>query len=45
MAMSADCNTRFCYINPQLGAAAAVMEKWKKCANDWSSSKAITDCF
>ena len=45
LAMSADCNTRFCYINPQLGAAAAVMESGRNVAMTGAVPKAITDCL
>ncbi|OCL95451.1 phosphoribosylformylglycinamidine synthase subunit PurL [Aliarcobacter thereius] len=45
LAMSADCNTRFCYINPQLGAAAAVMESGRNVAMSGAVPKAITDCL
>jgi phosphoribosylformylglycinamidine synthase len=43
--MSADCNTRFCYINPQLGASAAVMESGRNVAMTGAVPKAITDCL
>lgn len=45
LAMSADCNTRFCYINPRLGAAAAVMESGRNVAMSGAVPKAITDCL
>lgn len=45
LSMSADCNTRFCYINPQLGAAAAVMESGRNVAMSGATPKAITDCL
>jgi len=45
LAMSADCNTRFCYINPELGAAAAVMEAGRNVAMSGATPKAITDCL
>ena len=45
LAMSADCNTRFCYINPKLGAAAAVMESGRNVAMSGATPKAITDCL
>ncbi|RBQ28084.1 phosphoribosylformylglycinamidine synthase subunit PurL [Aliarcobacter vitoriensis] len=45
LSMSADCNTRFCYINPQLGAAAAVMESGRNVAMSGAVPKAITDCL
>ena len=43
--MSTDCNARFCYINPRLGAAAAVMEAGRNVAVKKITPKAITDCL
>ncbi|MEO1959048.1 MAG: phosphoribosylformylglycinamidine synthase subunit PurL [Nautiliaceae bacterium] len=43
--MSADCNARFCYINPRKGAAAAVMEAGRNIAVKKITPKAITDCL
>jgi len=43
LAMSADCNTRYCYINPENGAAAAVMEAGRKVAMSGARPLAITD--
>ncbi len=45
LSMSADCNTRFCYINPRLGAAAAVMESGRNVAMSGARPKAVTDCL
>ena len=45
LAMSADCNTRQCYVNPELGAAAAVMESGRNVAMTGATPKAITDCL
>ncbi len=45
LAMSADCNTRLCYINPELGAAAAVMEAGRNVAMTGATPLAITDCL
>jgi phosphoribosylformylglycinamidine synthase len=45
LAMSADCNTRQCYIDPELGAAAAVMESGRNVAMSGAVPKAITDCL
>jgi len=45
LAMSADCNTRQCYINPELGSAAAVMEAGRNVAMSGAVPKAITDCL
>ena len=43
--MSADCNARFCYIDPRKGAAAAVMEAGRNVAVKKIMPKAITDCL
>lgn len=45
LSMSADCNTRFCYIDPKLGASAAVMESGRNVAMTGAMPKAITDCL
>lgn len=45
LGMSADCNARFCYINPRLGAAAAVMESGRNVAVKGMTPLAITDCL
>ena len=45
LAMSADCNTRQCYIDPELGSAAAVMEAGRNVAMSGAVPKAITDCL
>jgi len=45
LAMSADCNTRLCYVSPELGAAAAVMESGRNVAMSGATPKAITDCL
>ncbi|MGM0518695.1 MAG: phosphoribosylformylglycinamidine synthase subunit PurL [Campylobacterota bacterium] len=45
LSMSADCNTRLCYIDPKLGAAAAVMETGRNVAMSGATPKAITDCL
>jgi phosphoribosylformylglycinamidine synthase len=45
LAMSADCNTRYCYINPEMGAAAAVMEAGRNVAMTGARPLAITDCL
>ena len=45
LAMSADCNTRQCYINPELGSAAAVMEAGRNVAMSGARPLAITDCL
>ena len=45
LAMSADCNTRFCYLNPKKGAMAAVMESGRNIASMGAVPKAVTDCL
>jgi phosphoribosylformylglycinamidine synthase len=45
LAMSADCNTRLCYIDPEKGAAAAVMEAGRNVAMTGARPLAITDCL
>jgi phosphoribosylformylglycinamidine synthase len=45
LAMSTDCNARFCYINPQKGASAAVMEAGRNVAMTGARPLAITDCL
>ncbi|MDQ7044381.1 MAG: phosphoribosylformylglycinamidine synthase subunit PurL [Sulfurimonas sp.] len=45
LAMSADCNVRFCYIDPKGGAAAAVMESGRNVAMSGARPLAITDCL
>jgi len=45
LAMSADCNTRYCYIDPEMGAAAAVMEAGRNVAMTGARPLAITDCL
>ncbi len=45
LGMSADCNARFCYIDPRKGAAAAVMEAGRNIAVKKIEPKAITDCL
>jgi phosphoribosylformylglycinamidine synthase len=45
LTMSADCNTRFCYIDPELGSAAAVMEAGRNVAMSGARPLAITDCL
>ncbi len=43
--MACDCNARFNYINPKLGAAAAVMEAGRNIAVKKIKPLAITDCL
>lgn len=45
LAMSADCNVRYCYIDPKAGAAAAVIESGRNVAMSGATPKAITDCL
>lgn len=45
LAMSADCNVRFCYIDPKGGGAAAVMEAGRNVAMSGARPLAITDCL
>ncbi|PHQ92304.1 MAG: phosphoribosylformylglycinamidine synthase II [Sulfurimonas sp.] len=45
LAMSADCNVRFCYIDPRGGAAAATMEAGRNVAMSGARPLAITDCL
>ncbi len=45
IAMSSDCNPRYCYIDPKGGAAAAVMESGRNVAMSGAIPLAITDCL
>ncbi len=45
IAMSSDCNPRYCYIDPMGGAAAAVMESGRNVAMSGATPLAITDCL
>ncbi len=45
LAMSSDCNTRLCYLNPFRGAAMAVMESGRNVAMSGAKPLAITDCL
>ena len=45
LAMSADCNVRYCYIDPKGGAAAAVIESGRNVAMTGAQPLAITDCL
>ncbi|MDY0116380.1 MAG: phosphoribosylformylglycinamidine synthase subunit PurL [Sulfurimonadaceae bacterium] len=45
LAMSADCNVRYCYIDPKGGAAAAVIEAGRNVAMSGARPLAITDCL
>ena len=45
LAMSSDCNPRFCYIDPKGGSASAVIESGRNVAMSGARPKAITDCL
>jgi len=45
LAMSADCNVRFCYIDPRGGGAAATIEAGRNVAMSGARPLAITDCL
>lgn len=45
LAMSSDCNVRFCYVDPRGGAAAAVIEAGRNVAMSGARPLAITDCL
>jgi phosphoribosylformylglycinamidine synthase len=45
LAISSDCNTRQCYVNPKLGSAAAVMESGRNVTTKGARPLAITDCL
>ena len=45
LAMSADCNVRYCYIDPKMGGAAAVIESGRNVAMSGARPLAITDCL
>jgi phosphoribosylformylglycinamidine synthase len=45
LAMSSDCNPRYCYIDPHKGAALAVVESGRNVAMSGAVPKAITDCL
>jgi len=45
LAMSADCNVRYCYIDPKAGAAAATIEAGRNVAMSGARPLAITDCL
>ena len=45
LAMSADCNVRYCYIDPKQGAAAAVIEAGRNVAMSGARPLAVTDCL
>ena len=45
LSMSSDCNPRYNYINPKMGAAAAVAESGRNVAMSGARPLAITDCL
>jgi phosphoribosylformylglycinamidine synthase II len=45
LAMSSDCNVRYCYVDPKGGAAAAVIESGRNVAMSGARPLAITDCL
>lgn len=45
LAMSADCNVRYCYIDPKAGGAAATIEAGRNVAMSGARPLAITDCL
>ncbi|MCF6244631.1 MAG: phosphoribosylformylglycinamidine synthase subunit PurL [Sulfurovum sp.] len=45
LAMSTDCNPRYCYIDPHKGAALAVVESGRNVAMSGARPLSITDCL
>ncbi|MCB4778132.1 MAG: phosphoribosylformylglycinamidine synthase subunit PurL [Sulfurovum sp.] len=45
LAMSSDCNPRYCYIDPKGGAALAVIESGRNVAMSGAKPLSITDCL
>lgn len=45
LAMSSDCNVRYCYIDPRGGGAAATIEAGRNVAMSGARPLAITDCL
>jgi len=45
LAMSSDCNPRYCYINPRKGAALAVVESGRNVAMSGARPLSISDCL
>ena len=45
LAMSSDCNPRYCYIDPKKGAALAVVESGRNVAMSGAKPLSITDCL
>jgi len=45
LAMSSDCNPRYCYVDPQKGGALAVIESGRNVAMSGARPLSITDCL
>ena len=45
LAMSSDCNPRYCYVDPKLGAALAVVESGRNVAMSGARPLSISDCL
>ncbi|MGJ3507779.1 phosphoribosylformylglycinamidine synthase subunit PurL [Enemella sp. A6] len=45
VALATDCNSRFCYLNPYLGAQLALAESYRNVATSGARPLAITDCL
>jgi phosphoribosylformylglycinamidine synthase len=45
LALATDCNARFCYLNPRIGAQIAVAESARNCACSGARPTAITNCL
>ncbi len=45
VAISTDCNPRYCYIDPFRGSALAVMEAGRNVAMSGATPLAVTDCL
>jgi phosphoribosylformylglycinamidine synthase len=45
LAMSSDCNPRYCYVDPHKGGALAVMESGRNVAMSGARPLSITDCL
>ncbi|MCV6607485.1 MAG: phosphoribosylformylglycinamidine synthase subunit PurL, partial [Campylobacterales bacterium] len=45
LAISVDCNPRFCYVDPKNGSAAAVAESGRNVAMSGATPLSITDCL
>ncbi|NLT31583.1 MAG: phosphoribosylformylglycinamidine synthase subunit PurL [Propionibacterium sp.] len=45
VALATDCNARFCYLNPYLGAQLALAEAYRNVAVSGARPLAITDCL